>query len=358
MKNILLFSEISTTPKDQISLISSFVLQGHKVYYLNKTSSSELAKAVREAGGTYYEIPEKGIIFSILYLIFFCYKNKVQILYSHLEPANFAAVIAQFFIPSKVIISRHHLDLAKYLGFDRSLTYRITYSLAKTIIAVSPQVKKYMIEQEKVKEKKIFQINLGFDFKLYNEPDYEEVSKIKNSSECVLLTIGRLDALKRPDQSIYVLKNLIDTGFDAKLIFLGEGDLQNELNIIVKKLNLEKRVQFAGYVKNIVNYLSAADFILHPSISESSCIVAKEAGFFKKVFLACDGVGYFNDYVESGKSGFLVDPLTYAHEVSTLICAHIKNTVYLDSLGNNLQTSIISNFDVSNVVEKYDQFHV
>ncbi len=38
-------------------------------------------------------------------------------------------------------------------------------------------------------------------------------------------------------------------GINAKLLLAGEGDLSNELRALVKKLNIESKVQFLGYVK-------------------------------------------------------------------------------------------------------------
>ena len=47
------------------------------------------------------------------------------------------------------------------------------------------------------------------------------------------------------------LEHLIEAmqGIDAKLLLAGEGDLSNELRTLAKRLNIENKVEFLGYIK-------------------------------------------------------------------------------------------------------------
>jgi glycosyltransferase involved in cell wall biosynthesis len=52
--------------------------------------------------------------------------------------------------------------------------------------------------------------------------------------------------------------------------------------------------------------LSAADLIVHPSITEASSSLIKEAGLVNKPVIVCSGVGDFDQYIEHDKNGYLI----------------------------------------------------
>ena len=150
----------------------------------------------------------------ILHFISFCRKNKIEIVYSHLEPANFVAAIAQFFIPGKIYICRHHIDEASLYNFQYSIFYRITYALAKKIIVVSDHAKRFMITREGIRPEKIIHIDLAYDFDFFPTPSEAEIGAIRarHKDSIILLTACRLTKFKRPDLSVLVLRRLIDSG--------------------------------------------------------------------------------------------------------------------------------------------------
>jgi glycosyltransferase involved in cell wall biosynthesis len=61
-----------------------------------------------------------------------------------------------------------------------------------------------------------------------------------------LLCIGRLQALKYPDDSIRILSELRVKGHDIKLVFAGEGEMMDELTKLADELGVLEHVVFAG----------------------------------------------------------------------------------------------------------------
>lgn len=163
-----------------------------------------------------------------------------------------------------------------------------------------------MVEKERISEKKITVINLAYDFSLYTKPDPENVISLKKSlnAEIILITIGNLTTFKRPLLSLEILNELVQRGYDVKLIYLGKGELNEEIKRQRIAWGIEDKVVMAGYVTNVLDYLSVTTFLLHPSESESSCVVVKEAGLTETPVIVCHGIGDFDAYLVNGFNGF------------------------------------------------------
>ena len=361
MAVILFYSPFNQRSRDTEALMIAFSRQGHRVISLSQQAGKDIHDFLRPYGIEPHSFipvntnPWVRHLKHFRFLIRFCRENKVDVVYSHLESANFIASVAQFFIRGRVYICRHHADQYGLLGLDRDLSYRVTYRLARHIIAFSETSKNYMIEHEGVPADKITKINLAYDFSLYTQPVPAHVEAIRQevSADILLITVGSFYPLKRPGLSIEVLKALVDKGHRAALILLGQGELDSELKSMARDLGLERRVFFPGYVPNVLDYITASTFLLHPSVSESSCVAVKEAGMVSKPIIVCRGVGDFDDYLVHEQNGFSVDKDNFVDEAAGLILKNFDHRNYLHQLGENLKKTILDTFGVQNILTQY-----
>lgn len=363
--NILFYSPFDLRSRDTESLMLAFKKQGHEVSSLTQGTGESIHAYLQAKGIKTYSNFLSGkqnawyYLRQIIFLIRFCSQHRIEVVYSHLESANFVAAVAQYFIRAKIHICRHHIDEAALYGFDKSLTYRLTYRLAKKIIVVSEQAKMYMAAHEKIKADKIIHINLAYDFSLYNEPDVQTVQQIRlqSPSTVLLLTACRLTTHKRPELSVQVLDRLIKKGIDARLIILGSGEEEENLKKLIAALSLTNHVVMPGYVGNMPDYLAAADFLVHPSVLESSCVIVKEAGLVKTPVIVCKGVGDFDSYLQNGSNAFLADRGIFAAEAADLIEENFPNTSLLQKMGSALHQGVLDNFDISRILPAYDKLN-
>ena len=96
----------------------------------------------------------------------------------------------------------------------------------------------------------------------------------------VLGTIGRLVLDKDQKNLIYAFAKIKSNFPQAKLlklIIIGEGVLEQELKLLVEKLNLQNDIIFTGFVTLAQRYLSAFDIFILPSIEEAFGRVLLEA---------------------------------------------------------------------------------
>jgi glycosyltransferase involved in cell wall biosynthesis len=108
-----------------------------------------------------------------------------------------------------------------------------------------------------------------------------------------------------------------------------------------------------GFVSNILDYMTAGDFFLHPSLLDSSCVAVKEAGLVRKPVIVCKNIGDFEDYIVFGKNGFTVSQETFSVEAAAIIIKHRNNTAYLKEVGMNLRNDVVRLFSIENVLPYY-----
>lgn len=98
-----------------------------------------------------------------------------------------------------------------------------------------------------------------------------------NNLDFVIGNIGRLVWQKNQSFVLEVFKRVSKQMPAAKLLIIGQGPLKKDLQNKVKKLNLEKKVLFLEYEKNIEDLYQVMDCFLLPSFYEGLGMVGIEA---------------------------------------------------------------------------------
>jgi glycosyltransferase involved in cell wall biosynthesis len=363
---ILFYTPLNGRCRDIESQAVEFSKRNHRIYLLTQSAEGSLHQSFKSYGfsvtanSKYFKFKYINLLGQLWTLILFIYKNKINLVYSHLEPANFISVLAQFFVSARIIICRHHINEGRLYNFDKDFSYKLTYSLARDIIVVSNHAKKYMMKYENIPEALIHHINLAYDFDLYDKPNPQKSNSIREEFNCqiLLLTICRLTKYKRPDLSIEVLDHLRQKGLDVKLIILGHGEMMSSLEATIGERNLQEYVFLQGYVHNVLDYLKASDYLIHPSLLDSSSISLKEAGLVKLPVIVCKGVGDFDDVIINGENGFLVNQHNFVEEAVKIIAETSSDIQLRLRIGNNLNATVIKEFNIKNIALTYEQkFH-
>ena len=150
---------------------------------------------------------------------------------------------------------------------------------------------------------------------------------------------------------------LNNRGLKCHLYLLGSGENKQAIEIKIAELGLQNEVELLGYVDNVMDYFKASDWLLHPSISESSCVVVKEAALVELPVIACQGVGDFDDYMINHVNSVLLDGDHFAAEAVEEIIYFGNNMSEKVDIGRRLKVIIESTFDIRSVVNQYNQFH-
>ncbi len=125
-------------------------------------------------------------------------------------------------------------------------------------------------------------INNATDMELIENPKesnnkIDEMYGIKKD-EKVLIFVGRINKLKNIDLIVESLR-FIDK-IKYKMIFIGTGQDERYLNLLVEKYNLKDKVIMCGRILNrkiLAEYYRRADLLLFPSMYDSNSLVQIEA---------------------------------------------------------------------------------
>jgi glycosyltransferase involved in cell wall biosynthesis len=141
---------------------------------------------------------------------------------------------------------------------------------------------------------------------------------IKND-ERILLYVGRLDLVKNLDFMLESLYRLRLKGFKFRMIFVGSGPYEKEMQSLVKKYGLTDKTIFAGRITDRIElsmHYKIADLFLFPSIYDSSSLVQIEAASQKTPTLFLRDTATSSTVTENVNGFFSEhDPLQYAEKI-------------------------------------------
>lgn len=222
------------------------------------------------------------------------------------------------------------------------ILYRVVKNLAEVVIVPTVYSKSYLIPQTRISESKIVIIPCGIEIPKNRIKDVKHKSNRK-----IIGVVSRLERGKGQDLLIKSVSNLKAKNF--KLLIVGEGEELNRLRRLVKKLKMEEKVEFRGYVDNVYDELFKFDVFVFPSTweLEGFGIVPLEAMAAGVPVIACD-YGPIPEVI--GDAGYLVNP--NKKDLTNAINSVLKDT--------KLQKTLIrkgflrvKKFDINKIADDY-----
>lgn len=123
----------------------------------------------------------------------------------------------------------------------------------------------------------------------------------------VVGTVGRLIPIKGSDVLIEAAGGITQKRPDTVFVFLGEGELQKQMEGRALQLGIRDRVMFLGWRPDVASIMSTFDVFAFPSLNEGMGKALVEAMAMGKPVVASNVSG-IRDLVVNGENGFLVPP--------------------------------------------------
>ncbi len=240
-----------------------------------------------------------------------CEDLKIDTVISAGDPANFQALVSRYLFGNKVrLIITQHMNPGIFL--DSPFKYRLIkffYPRADEVVCVSREVERIlnndygientrtiynMMDMEKNTQLSMEQIpdeycavfeisnpvkgNTGLEG---NDPERHEgntghqkqegdidpeYSEGKNNFN--FINLGRFDRQKGQWFLIRSFRQVVDQYQNARLFILGEGDLRNELEELIRELELSENVFLLGDQENVFPFLKHSDCFVFSSLWE------------------------------------------------------------------------------------------
>ena len=232
-------------------------------------------------------------------------KNEITIVHTHHRMAAFYIRLLKLVHPKLI-----HVYTAHNVFKDKLSLYGFALKNAKSV-AVGEAVNKNLKEDVGITDSRVI-----YNGVVLKETD-DQVDEIISYSGIKLGCIARLSEQKGLTYLLDAMSLL--TVKDIRLFIVGDGELRNELENKVKKLDLQDSVTFLGYRKDIAECINSFDFCVLPSVFEGFGLVAIEA-FMNSKTLVATAIPGLNEVV-TNENGVLVpakDPAALASAIDKL----------------------------------------
>ncbi len=362
-KKILLYYPPNKSSVAIETLCKAMKEEGHEVLVLTLTEKGDFHARLEQDGIACYTTVKKRkpslryFLGQARFLATFCRRHKIDYLWSHLQEANIIAVLARPFLKARLVTFRHHgesafhAEFGKVMGMQRSKmeTFfdKIINWFSPLIVVPGTEVYYSMEKYEGCNMTKVKLIRYIYDFSGYPQPDPAVVQSLKLQYDCQLrlIIVSRMVPIKQHMPLFRVMKKLSDENYSVKLIVVDDaGPLRAQLEAFVKDNRLEQVIDMVGYRKNVIDYLAAADMMVHPSFTEASCNVVKEMALLNHTAAVCREVGDFDDYVEDRKNGFTLNRSSVEADIEKVLRHAYANKEVLSQMGSELHASVLRFF--------------
>jgi len=251
--------------------------------------------------------------FSLLNII---RREKPHIVHTHTSKAGILGRWAAWFCRVPIIVHTPHGHI--FWGYFNPwqtrlfiLLERWTARITTAIVTLTPQEKEDHLHFGIAPEKKFKIIHSGVDIERYIRPvvDIKEIRKSLNlpDGSFVVGTLGRLTPIKGHIHLLKAAENILPGRPDTFFVFVGEGELHDDLHKFAAKAGIAENVRFPGWRADVESVLSVFDVFVFPSLNEGMGKAIVEAMAIGKPVIASD-VGGIPALVVQGENGILVPP--------------------------------------------------
>ncbi len=219
-------------------------------------------------------------------------KENYDIVHVHLVHAQYwtrFAKILDFNSKRKYITTEHSTSNRRRNSIVFKLIDRFIFRGFDKIVSISEATEKSLKEWIGGDEKNYCVIANGVDLSHFENvyPISRDEIGVENS-DTVLMMVSRFQAAKNQKGVVSALKSLSE---EYKVVFVGDGVLERDVQEFAKKEGVEDRVRFLGLRKDIPQLLKAADIIIQYSFFEGFGITAVEGMASHKPVIASDVPG-------------------------------------------------------------------
>lgn len=227
----------------------------------------------------------------------------------------------KFKIP--VIYTAHGFFFFKGNGKIKNLIYKTAekYMARYTDILITMNQEDFEAAK-KWKCKNVYNIHgIGLDEGKYDNSDFDKI-EFKRSlglqdDEKVILSVSEFIKRKNYETMLKSFAELAKTNEKVKYLLCGTGILLEEMKKLARELNIESKVLFLGYRKDVNKIMQIADVFFHQSFHEGLTMGIMEAMHFGLPVVTSDVRGN-KDLIDDGLGGFITQSKDILHQVECL----------------------------------------
>lgn len=185
--------------------------------------------------------------------------------------------------------------------------------LATHVIAISEECRAFLVEQEHAPPSKVHLVHNGIPPERFTAQDEGTVARLRERFGIaghwpIIGTVARFIEWKGYRHIISAAKLLAQKHPNARFLFCGQGDQENEIRQLVFAAGLQNHVVFTGWVERaeIASFFGLLDIYLHAAELEPFGLVYAEA-MMNGVPVVSTPTGAARDAIIDGENGILAE---------------------------------------------------
>lgn len=279
-------------------------------------------------------------------------ERNIHLSHTHnLGPLLYGSLAAKLAGVRVVINTRH--------GREKKHRSSYIWNINDAVVAISEDAKREMLKWNRINIKKTMVIYNGIDIDKYsNQQNGSEAKKALNiePSTLVVGTVARLSPEKDQYTLIEAFSKMVNKIDDAKLIFVGDGVLKEELVNYAQKLGVSNKVIFLGFKDDVYNILPVFDVFTLSSLTEGVSLTLLEAMAMKRPVVATN-VGGNPEVVIDRVTGFLV-PSKDSEKMADAIIKILQNSELAQKMGAAGRRRVEEKFSLERMVKEYEALYL
>lgn len=303
---------------------------------------------------------------AFLKLCFYIKRGRYDIVHTQSSKAGFLGRLSARLMGVKTVIHTPHCFCFQALDMRRieKLFYfyieKFAALFCDKIIAVSESQRDDIIKRGLVNPGKVITIENGIDVCRFADNRFD-VNKKKqelglNHGSIILGTVGVLNESKGHRYLIEAASQIIQEGFDIRLIIAGEGVLHRDLEILSDNLGLDSRIKLLGFRQDMPGLFALMDIFVFPSLWEGMSLALLEAMACGLPVISTNVHGAV-DLIRENKTGILVqkkDVKGLTEAIRYLIC----NPNEGKRIGQEAKELVCKNYNLEKQVDITENFYI
>jgi L-malate glycosyltransferase len=280
--------------------------------------------------------------------------EKVDIVQTYFETSNLWGGLVAKLSGALLLSSRRDMGILR--KNKHALAYRVVNRLSDRVLAVSEEVKRFCVDADRINPDKVSVVYNGVDLKhiatknSYGNPFAD--AELTGASH-IITCVANIRWVKGIDMLIKTAQRVCQELPNAVFVIAGslyDRDYSEEIQGMIRSMNLEKNVKLLGFVGDPVPLLK---------MSDAFCLLSRSEGFSNALLeaMACGvpsvvtRVGGNPEAISDGENGFLV-PVGDDASAAEKLLALLRDPERAANIGENGRNSAQTRFSADVMIQR------
>ncbi len=286
-------------------------------------------------------------------------RERLDLLHVHYAiPHSISGYLAREMLRGKhrlpVVTTLHGTDIT-LVGSDRSYMGVTRFAIAESdgVTAISKYLSRETCASFGLPNVRVIPNFVDVDYYRRAEGDCIH-GRLAPRGEKLLVHVSNFRPVKRLTDCVEIFAR-VQPQVASRLVLVGDGPDAGAAQALAEARGIAKDVIFVGKQPRIVDYLSCADVLLLPSLTESFGLAALEAMSCEVPVVASD-VGGLPEVVDDGVNGFL-RPVGDVEGMAEAVTRILTDDALRTELSANARRTAVERFTTDQVIPQYLEYY-